>query len=236
MAMQQEAHAIIHTLNLSENMDILHPKLPMRCFQKTIGELNITLITSGMDTRHRVDNIGSEAATLMTYEAIIKTHPDLIISAGTAGGFAKRGAHIGTVYLSEKHFIFHDRHVPLAGFDASAIGKYPATNIQKMADDLQLTTGVISTGSSLKKFDSDVRIVEEHQAVAKEMEAAGVAWVAMLLDVPMVAIKSITNILDVKNNSEEEFIKNFDIASHQLHQKIMDVIEYLQHKTLDELR
>lgn len=236
MAMQQEAQAIIHTLNLVEKTTILHPKLPMRCFQNTVGELNITLITSGIDSRYHVDNIGSEAATLMTYEAIIKTHPDLIISAGTAGGFAKRGAQIGTIYVSEKHFIFHDRHVPLTGFDESAIGKYPATNMQKMADDLQLKTGVISTGSSLKKFDSDVRIVEEHQAVAKEMEAAGVAWVAMLLDVPMMAIKSITNILDEANKSEDEFIKNFDIASNQLHLKIIDVIDYLQHKTLNDLR
>ena len=235
MAMQQEAQPIIDSLQMVESTSAIHPQLPMRCFQKQIGTINLSLLVSGLDDRHQVDNIGSEAATLMAYEAITQLKPDLLISAGTAGGFAKRGAGIGTIYVSEEHFIYHDRHVPLPGFDQSAIGKYPAARVSRLAKNLHLKTGVISTGSSLEKSDKDVLIIDQHDAVAKEMEAAGIAWVAMLFNVPMMALKSITNLLDEDNKSEAEFVKNLEKASQSLHDKVLELVDYLQNKSVEDL-
>lgn len=235
MAMQQEAQPIIDSLQMIESTSAIHPQLPMRCFQKQIGTLNLSLLVSGIDNRHQVDNIGSEAATLMAYEAITQLKPDLLISAGTAGGFAKRGAQIGTIYVSEEHFVYHDRHVPLPGFDQSAIGKYPAAKVSRLAKNLHLKTGVISTGSSLEKSEKDVLIIDQHDAVAKEMEAAGIAWVAMLFSVPMMALKSITNLLDEDNKSEAEFVKNLETASQSLHDKVLELIDYLQNKSIEDL-
>ncbi len=235
MAMQQEAQPIIDSLQLQENPAAIHQQLPMRCFQKQLGSIHLSLLVSGVDERHRVDNIGSEAATLMAYEAITQLKPDLLISAGTAGGFAKRGAEIGTVYLSEQHFIYHDRHVPLPGFDESAIGKYPAAKASRLAKDLNLKMGVISTGSSLEKSEKDVAIIDAHNAVAKEMEAAGIAWVAMLFNTPMLALKSITNLLDQDNKSEDEFVKNLAIASRALQDKVLALLAYLPDKSIQEL-
>ncbi len=235
MAMQDEAHLIIESLALEEKFDLIHAQLPMRCFQQKIGEIKLSLIVSGMDVRHNVDNIGSEAATLMAYEAITQLQPDLLISAGTAGGFSKRGAEIGTIYISEAHFIYHDRHVPLPGFDRSAIGHYPAAKVERLKKALNLKSGVISTGSSLEKNDKDILIIDQNDAVAKEMEAAGIAWVAMLFNIPMIALKSITNILDNDNQSEKEFLKNFDIASQALHLKMLELVDFLQGKYLKDL-
>lgn len=235
MAMQDEAQPTIDNLGLVENTTKLNPLLPMRCFQQSVGSINLSIIVSGLDKRYQVDNIGSEAATLMTYEAISQLKPDLIISAGTAGGFATKGAAIGTLYLSEKHFVYHDRHVPLAGFDHSAVGKYPTLPTTRLAKDLNLKSGVISTGSSLEKNDKDITVIEQHDAVAKEMEAAAVAWVAMLMDTPMFALKSITNLVDQDNQSEHEFVKHFNQASQSLTQKILELVDYLQNKTLQDL-
>ena len=235
MAMGEEAKPIVESLGLIESETALHPELPMRCFQKTIGNLNISLVIAGIDDRHLVDNIGSEAATLMAYESITRLKPDLLISAGTAGGFAKNGASIGTVYVSEEHFIYHDRHVPLPGFNHSAVGKYPAAKVSRLAKNLHLKQGVISTGSSLEKSDKDIIVIDEHNAVAKEMEAAGIAWVAMLFKVPMMALKSITNLLDEDNKSESEFVNNLVYSSKCLHVKVLELIDYLQGKTLEDL-
>ena len=227
MAMADEAQGLIEHLGLVRTTDIIDSKLPMICYQKTLNGINLSVVVSGIDVRHDVDNIGSEAATLMAYEAISKLHPELIISAGTAGGFSMRGAEIGTVYLSEQHFVYHDRHVPLPGFEQSAVGLYPALQISTLAKALDLPTGVISTGSSLEKNAKDSRVIERHNVVAKEMEAAGIAWVAMLFNIPMIAMKSITNLLDEDNKSEQEFLLNLSYSTQCLTEKLIELLDYL---------
>ncbi len=235
VAMEKEAQPIIDSLGLTKNDRVLHQELPMQCYQKSIGSLHLSLIVAGMDERYQVDNIGSEAATLMAYETITQLKPDLLISAGTAGGFAKRGASIGTIYVSESHFVYHDRHVPLPGFDESSIGKYPAAEVSRLAKNLHLKTGIVSTGSSLEKCDKDILVIDQNDAVAKEMEAAGIAWVAMLFKVPMMALKSITNLLDEDNCSEQEFLQNLAYSSQCLHDKVLELVDYLQDKSIEDL-
>jgi len=235
VAMAQEAKPIVESLQLIENETALNSHLPMRCFQKKIGNINVSLVIAGIDNRHLVDNIGSEAATLMAYEAINKLKPDLLISAGTAGGFKKNGATIGMLYVSKQHFVYHDRHVPLSGFNQSSVGAYPAAQVSRLAKNLHLKEGIISTGSSLEKCDKDLLVIEQHNAVAKEMEAAGIAWVAMLFNVPMMALKSITNLLDETNNSENEFEKNLSYSTRCLHDKVLELIDYLQNKSIEDL-
>ncbi len=104
-----------------------------------------------------------------------------------------------------------------------------------MAKDLNIPSGIISTGSSLEKSVKDNPILDKHAVVAKEMEAAAIAWVAMLYDIPVFAIKSITNLVDQNNRSEKEFIKNFDYSVKCLHDKLADVINYLQGRTINDL-
>jgi nucleoside phosphorylase len=235
MAMRDEATPVIEALNLAPLADALDPRLPMRCYRGILGRLTITLGIAGVDERYDVDNVGSEPAAVLALETIRSYAPDLVISAGTAGGFASRGANIATVYLSQSHFVFHDRHVPLDGFRESAIGGYPALDVSAMAQALAFPTGVISTGSSLEKSDRDLEVLGDNAAVAKEMEAAGIAWVAMLYGVPMLAVKSITNIVDQNNQSETEFVRNFTQASASLTQGLCSVLRYLDGRRIGDL-
>ncbi|WP_144393800.1 5'-methylthioadenosine nucleosidase [Pleionea sediminis] len=234
MAMAEEADPIIQSLKLTQ-VEVLPANLPFQCYQGQFKDLTVSVVISGVDPRYRVDNIGTQAATLMSHVAIENLHPDLVISAGTAGGFSKRGATIGTVYLSNDRFIYHDRRVPLEGFDESAIGHYPALNVLKMAKDLELPVGVVSTGSSLEKSEKDVDVIEQYGAVAKEMEAAAIAWVCWLHQKSFVAVKSITNLLDEEGTSEEQFVKNLELASAKLSQQLVKVIEYCNKKSIFEL-
>lgn len=235
MAMRDEAQPIIAELGLEPIADALDAALPMRCFSGQLGELKVSLAIAGIDPRHAVDNIGSEAAGILALEALRFFAPDLLISAGTAGGFSALGAEIGTVYLSERHFVFHDRHVPLDGFRQSAVGEYPALDVSAVANALGLPTGVISTGSSLEKSDRDLHVIHQYRAVAKEMEAAAIAWVAMLYDVPVMAVKSITNLVDEDNRSEAEFLKHFSTASTALTTQLLAVLRFLAGRRIRDL-
>lgn len=235
MAMQGEAAPFINHFGLAENSDYFSAALPFRTFQKKIGNLQVSLVTSGIDATHGVDNIGCEAATLMAHESINKLTPDLLINAGTAGGFANKDAQIGTLYTSNKYFVFHDRIVPLPGFSDAAVGRFPALDVSQLAKDLELKSGVISSGSSLEKNQKDQHVIDQHNAVAKEMEAAAIAWVASLHQTPFFALKSITNLIDEKNQSEEEFIKNFDVSVTALNNKLIELINYLQNKKITDL-
>lgn len=52
-----------------------------------------------------------------------RLHPDLVINAGTAGGFAAKGAGIGDVFVSSV-IRNHDRRIPLPGYDQYGVGEY----------------------------------------------------------------------------------------------------------------
>ena len=238
VAMQAEAQGVIQHFNLV-HLGSLGSNLPMQVYAGTIQASNqvyqLTLVTSGQDLRYQVDNIGTEAATLSAFAAIQQFKPDLVLNIGTAGGFADQGASIGTVYLSTNHFIYHGRYVPLAGFCDSVQGNYPALNTDKLAHHLALPQGVISTGNSFKRDESEVTQMKNNQVVAKEMEAAAIAWVCGLSQIPFIAMKSITNLLDHELSSEHQFEKNLYFACRALWNNCIQLIDVFTTPSLTDL-
>ncbi len=59
-----------------------------------------------------VDNVGTVPAALTAYLAIQAFSPDLVLSVGTAGGFAAKTAAIGDIYISTGT-VNHDRRIPI---------------------------------------------------------------------------------------------------------------------------
>jgi len=235
VAMQAEADPIIRTLNLHPTQRLTDAQLPFKTYGINRTDQHIVLLVSGIDPRYRVDNIGTQAATLMAYVGIEQFQPDLVISVGTAGGFALRGAKIGTVYLSDDEFIFHDRQIPLAGFDEQGIGHYPAVNVRALAKQLNLPFGKISSGSSFTKNPDQMEAILKSGAVAKEMEAAAIAWVCWLKQTPCMAVKAITNLLDKGESSQQQFTENFSVAIQSLSSELAKIIETIRGKKLVEL-
>ncbi len=234
MAMAAEAAPVIERLALIEATP-LDAFLPFRRYSGKVGSLIVTLLTSGKDSRHGVDNVGLEAATLAAYVACHQLETELLLNAGTAGGFGHLGGKVGSLYLSDREFVFHDRHVPLPGFDEAGLGRYPATNARGLARALDLECGIISSGSSLSKSDADMKVINRHGAVAKEMEAAGIAWVAWLFNKPLIAIKSITNLLDYPEASQQQFQANLEVASDRLAETTAEIIRWCDGRTLQDL-
>ena len=71
--------------------------------------------------------------------------------------------------------------------------------------------------------------------VAMRDEAAAIAWVCALHETPFIALKAITNLLDLENSSELEFQNNFDTACESLTKALVDILGYVEDKSLSDL-
>jgi len=183
---------------------------------------------------HGVDNIGTVPAAVTAYLAVQALKPDLVISAGTAGGFASRGAVIGDVFMATA-FANHDRRIPLAAFDAYGVWAIDAHPAPRLASASGLKMGIVTTGNSLDATDADMTAMAANGAAVKEMEAAGAVWAAHLFEVPMLALKSVTDIVDGDRPAAEEFLANLSTATRALHDKLAAALAFIAGKGLDEL-
>jgi 5'-methylthioadenosine nucleosidase len=163
---------------------------------------------------------------------------DLVISAGTAGGFRARGAAIGDVYVSSA-ILHHDRRIPIHdAFEAFGLGRVESTPTPQLRAALpSLKLGLVSSGNSLDYTDRCMEIMTKHGAHVKEMEAAAVAWVAKdLFACPGVfALKAVTDIVDGDRATAEEFLANLGMAAKALQETLPKVIEFCAGKRPSEL-
>ena len=228
MAMEAEAAPLIKALDLKDITPDDHKLLNHYSTPHKGG--SIDLITSGKDPDHGCDNVGTVPATLMAYLACEHLQPDIVINAGTAGGFWGNGCEIGDVCLSEG-FSFHDRRIPIPGFKEYGIGDYPSFDTSEIAKKLNLKTGRISTGDSLDHTEKDLELMGAHKAIIKDMEAAAIAWLCKTMNVPMFAIKAITDLIDIKKPTPEQFTENLKMASENLCKSVIEVIKTFSDKS-----
>lgn len=92
-------------------------------------------------------------AALAAFLVINDFHPDVIISAGTVGGFKRVGAEIGDCFIGTS-YVHHDRRIQIPGFDKYGVGLRHAPLCENLVKDLGLKSGVISSGNSLDATDT----------------------------------------------------------------------------------
>lgn len=226
MAMLPEAKPVIDRYNMIE----FEFKPPIKIYRNESWD--ILLGINGHDNVYNVDNVGTQAATLNAYVMINDMKPDIVINAGTAGGFISQGGEIGDVYIGSKHFVYHDRRIALEGFEDFGHGYYPAIDTDEISSALGLKQGVVTTGNSLDHTPTDMEIIRKHNASCKDMEAAAMAWVCGLYNVPFISLKSITDIVDGDTKVEVDFVKNFHVAVTNLEDKLFNLIAYLRENGL----
>jgi hypothetical protein len=81
-------------------------------------------------------------------------------------------------------------------------------------EDVQ--AGVVSSSNNLGYSEQDWKQIEENDTSVKEMEGAAIAWAAHLFDAPLLALKSVTDIVDGERPPQEEFLENLQQAAHAL--------------------
>ena len=101
--MEAEAKPFVEHLGLKDaTSDVFPSTVPFQAFTGSHGDATVTVVTNGKDGVYAtgVDNCGTVPAALATFLALQKIQPDILINAGTAGGFARMGGAIGDVYLT----------------------------------------------------------------------------------------------------------------------------------------
>lgn len=234
MAMEAEAAPLLASLGAAraEPPDWAS-SLPVRLAVADHAGVDVVLVTNGTDPRTGVDCIGSTAAALATQVGLdhvrtaLDRRPDLVLTVGTAGGWNRAGASIGDVYLAWDRFVCHDRRIDLPGFDAFGRADLPAADLRPHAEALGCRLGVVTTGDSLDESPEDAARILASGAEVKEMEAAAVAWVGSLHDVPVGAVKAITDLVDSPVATAEQFSANLVTAADSLQRTTLALLARL---------
>ncbi|KAK3421043.1 hypothetical protein EUGRSUZ_G01750 [Eucalyptus grandis] len=233
IAMDAEALPILKRFNLAED-SAFFPGLPWIRYHGFYKDLQLNVIWPGKDLALGVNNIGTIPAALVTYASIQALKPDLIINAGTAGGYVSKGANIEDVFLVSS-VAFHHRRIPLPGRDLYAIGRRQSFSMPLLSTELQLKDGALSTGDSFDICPPDEAFITANNANLVDMEGAAVAYVAGLLNVPTIFLKVVSNAIDGGEPSVEEFHQNLAVAMSALDQTVAEVLDFISGKCLSEL-
>ncbi|XP_061978348.1 5'-methylthioadenosine nucleosidase-like isoform X3 [Populus nigra] len=210
IAMQTEAMPVVNKFQLKEDLDPVFPKgVPWVRYHGVYKDLHINLVWPGKDLTLGVDSVGTISASLVTYAAIQALQPDLIINAGTAGGFKV--------------------------FDLYGVGSRQSFSTPNLLKELNLKAGKLSTGDSLDMSPQDEASIVANDATVKDMEGAAVAYVADLLKVPAIFIKAVTDIVDGDKPTAEEFLQNLAAVTAALDQAVAQVVDFISGKCLSEL-
>ncbi|KAH9554766.1 hypothetical protein CY35_08G078900 [Sphagnum magellanicum] len=202
---------LVQTLQLTEEDEpSVFPKaVPWKKYSGTHEGLSVHIVVPGKDFNLGVDSVGTVPVSILTYASIVSLHPDLIINAGTAGGFQV--------------------------FDEYGIGTLGATPIPNLVKTLALKEGKMSTGNSLDMTPQDEEIIKANDATIKDMEGAAVAYVADLFTVPLIALKAVTDIVDGSKPTVEEFLENMSTAAAALSAMVPRVLKYVSGKKIADL-
>jgi nucleoside phosphorylase len=164
---------------------------------------------------------------LQAYAALRSFAPTVVLNAGTAGGFERRGGRIGEVVAGNGRFVYHDRVIPIPGFDRYGPGEYAGADPAPLVHALGIRSGVVASGNSLDASERDRQFFDQHAVIAKEMEAASLAWVCGLYGVPFYALKSITDLVDHPAATAEQFLANLRAASENLAGAVVRAVDIL---------
>eukprot|EP00252_Welwitschia_mirabilis_P008691 TRINITY_DN20768_c0_g1_i1.p1 TRINITY_DN20768_c0_g1~~TRINITY_DN20768_c0_g1_i1.p1 ORF type:complete len:247 (+),score=51.29 TRINITY_DN20768_c0_g1_i1:171-911(+) len=218
IAMQAEALPLVNKFQLTEDQNPPFPKgMPWIRYHGVYKDLQISIVIPGKDP---------------IFVQALK--PDVIINAGTAGGFKDKGACVGDVFLATD-VAFHDRRIPIPVFDLYGKRSRPTFQPTNLVNDLGLKVGRLSTGDSLDLSPQDEEIIRANDTAIKDMEGAAVSYVAELFSIPAIFLKAVTDVVDGERPTAEEFLSNLNTVSQAMEEIVTKVIEYINGKTLSSL-
>lgn len=233
MAMRDEAAPVVAAFGATP-IDV-PSRRPHEWFVAERSGARVIVAVNGTDPRFGVDSVGPEPAVLNAAAVIHAHRPDLVVSAGTAGGWATRGGAIGKVYLSYPHVVRHDRRIQMEGLHEFGVGRFPVVPMRRVAAEIDAELGVVTTGGSLDETAEDIELMASLDARAKEMEAAAVAYVCEMEGVPFVALKAITDLADAPHPAADQFLENLHTASAQLTVHLLALVDRVAGAELKDL-
>jgi 5'-methylthioadenosine nucleosidase len=132
IAMVAEAEPFVTKMNLNP-IAAEHPGAPCVIHTGTHNGYKVSVVTNGKDKKFGVDNVGTVPAALATFLAVNQLKPDLLINAGTAGGFRRKGAAIGDAFICNG-LRNHDRRIPIPGYTEYGVGDRTALSCPNLIE------------------------------------------------------------------------------------------------------
>lgn len=227
IAMEAEGMQLLNELSELREDDTGLPDLPALCYTGTFRGLEVVVVMNGQHPIHGVTSVGPTAAAVTAYAALRRFKPDLLLNAGTAGGFQRQGGAIGDVYVSTA-VALHDRRIPIPGFESYEHG-HLATFTPEGLLKVETTwkEGIVTTSNSLDYTPEDEARMRSNGASVKEMEAAAIADVASGCKVPFMALKVITDIVDGNRPTQDEFTENLGKAAESLRRAVPAALAFI---------
>ncbi|CAN6166297.1 unnamed protein product [Urochloa humidicola] len=237
MAMETEAMPLVNRFKLVEApaRESIFPKgATWTRYYGNHKDLQIDLVMPGKDVVYGVDSVGTVSASLVTYASVEALKPDLIINAGTAGGFKAKGASVGDVFLASD-VAFHDRRIPIPVFDTYGVGARKTFATPNILKELNFKAAKLSTGDSLDMCPQDEEMIVSNDATIKDMEGAAVAYVADIFSTPAIFVKAVTDIVDGDKPTPEEFLNNLIAVTTKLDVSVAKVLDFISGKRISDL-
>lgn len=225
-ALSLEAEPIAKALGLDERPSPLPKSFSSRFFCDDAGE-KASLVTMGRCDRYMVDRIGLSSAAVVAWEGIRVLRPNLMINAGTAGGFIAKGARIGEVFLSNGRVAYHGRNMSAPRFSEFSLGNFACEDLTMYADIIGARLGKLSSADSVTASSDDLERMRALDIDAKDMEAAAIAEACYLSEIPFAALKAITDFVDSPIDTMEQFMANHEQATRSLAETMTKLIEVL---------
>ncbi len=231
VAMEAEAEPIARALGLApDRLPIGSAGVRSGRVGSNLSSLEVSLLSPGICAETGVDRIGPVHAAATLARALERIPCDIVVNAGTAGGFESQGQRIADLVVA-RDTMFHDARIALGGFDAVA-----RAHTRLSADDAMLArlsaaldarAGLVSTGASLDATADELALFARHGALAKEMELAALGVVCREHRRPLVALKGITDLVDHHEPTHEAFVRNLARTSARVAEAIGPLLDEL---------
>ena len=198
VAMRSEAEPIARALGAT-------------CGSALVGGARIELLVPGVDPVLGVDRLGPVHAAAALARAFVLGRPDLVVNMGTCGGFEAHGQGIADLVVV-RDTLFHDARVALDGFDRLARAHTRLSpseaRLTQLGTTLGAHIGLASTGASLDATADELALFRQTRALAKDMELAALAVACREANVPLAALKGVTDLVDHHEPTAEAFLRN----------------------------
>lgn len=222
-AIHQETEILKTIINPYIEKKISNFKIYMGNFKNN----DIFLIKSG---------IGKVSASIATMILINACRPDLIINSGSSGSL-NSSLKIGDIIVPEKT-CYYDVDLTNFGYTLGQVPKYPKEFIinnkiynfckkNAFKYELKFIKGLLISGDSFIRKNSRIKILKDQFpfAIAVEMESAAIAQICYKFDIPLIVIKSISDLSN--NHATYNFKENISIASFQCSKFVKIILENL---------
>jgi adenosylhomocysteine nucleosidase len=183
----------------------------------------------GQEVVVAASSIGKTNAAIMAQFTIDKFRPDTIIHTGIAGGLAPHVKEL-TIVLGER-ITYHDFEPEIMdNFPPYTRYFYSDQRLLNLAEEhlkengLIYEKGLIATGDSFIETSEQKHAIRQNMpALSVDMESAAIACAAYVNSIPILVVRSISDLAD--EDSQEAYEKNKQNAANISANLVIDILK-----------